>query len=341
MIALLAGIVLVGPFTGQSSEGFENHQRCEQLACVPDRLFGGRADLCVGGDGGDCTIAGSLAWPTYCTTTPRQGASFLWTQTSHYYSSYAEITFDDPAVRFGGYFASWSTVAELDFSFFAEDGTLIRTIHDGSSPASCAWTWHGFDLSDTGPCKRVRISNSAWFGLEMDNLQADWAPPSDGIDTCFPGYDPVVACPCSSTGTIPNGCGSSRYPGGAHLGSSGTASLSHDTLVLSATRVAGTSCSIIEAGLAARGQSAVYGQGVACWGSAPARLFSGPAVGGSFSAPGAGQPSVSGKSARAGHPLQAGTGMAYCVVYRDPLAVGTCAAGMLSVSQAHNVVWAP
>lgn len=346
LLAQIATIILIGPFTGTTTEGFEsNPLLCKQKTCVPGRIFNGRADLCVSGDtagAGDCTIAASLKWGEFPAMAPKAGLGFLWTQTTNYPSSCVDIIFDEPVSRFGGYFGSWSIVAELDFTFYAEDGTLIQKIHDGNSPANSVWTWQGFDFSGSGPVKRVRIGNSAWFGVSMDGLQADIAPLSQGTDTCFPGYSPVIACPCSATNKIPNGCANSAAPGGAHVGSSGVASLSADTLVLTGNKIVpGVQCSIVQAGLALRTSSVIYGQGVSCWSSPPVRLFTGPAANGSITTPGLGQPAISLRSAQYGYPLTTGMAMTYCIVYRDPAAFGSCAAGMLNVTNAHNIVWLP
>jgi len=343
LLAQVATILLVGPFTGQASEGFEASPLCQQLTCVPGRILGGQADLCVSGvppGEGNCTIASSLT-TSFCTTTPQAGSKFLWSQTSHFYSSYVEITFDKPVQRFGGYFGSWSIINELDFDFYAEDGTLTENVHF-NRPANCVWTWGGFDLKNSEPCKRVRIYNNAWLGLNMDGLQVDWAPATAGTDTCFPGFAPVLACPCSLTGTVSNGCGNSTFPGGAHITSSGVASIATDTVVFSGNHlIPGVNCSLLQAGLSVRTSSVVYGNGVACWSSPPVRLFTGTAIGGSFTAPTSGQPTVSARSARYGHPLSAGTGASYWMAYRDFVPVGSCAAGMLNVTQGHNIIWKP
>jgi hypothetical protein len=72
----------------------------------------------------------------------------------------------------------------------------------------------------------------------------------------------------------------------------------------------------------------VYGQGVRCAGGAIKRLFSKNAVAGSITAPdfGAGEPTVSARSAAKGSVIQAGQSRWYFVYYRDPIVLGGCPA---------------
>lgn len=61
-----------------------------------------------------------------------------------------------------------------------------------------------------------------------------------------------AACPCANTGATGNGCGSSAFPGGAHLSSTGVAGASvvTDTLVLTATDIPGPGLFFQASGLA-------------------------------------------------------------------------------------------
>ena len=54
-------------------------------------------------------------------------------------------------------------------------------------------------------------------------------------------------------------------------------------------------------------------------------MYTKTASGGSISVPGPGDPSVSARSAIAGHPLSAGTTRNYFVYYRAPIVLGACA----------------
>jgi len=65
---------------------------------------------------------------------------------------------------------------------------------------------------------------------------------------------------------------------------------------------------------------------VRCTGGTTLGLFVGHAVAGSFTAPnfGAGDPSVSARSAAKGDLIQAGESRWYFVIYRDPTVLGGC-----------------
>jgi len=73
----------------------------------------------------------------------------------------------------------------------------------------------------------------------IDNLQVldITVPPEPGVGFCF-GDGTGTACPCGNNndGSVPgSGCANGAFASGAKLGGSGVASLSADTLVLSAT----------------------------------------------------------------------------------------------------------
>lgn len=343
MNLLFAGITLVTvPFTGQYSEDFENHVRTKQLDCIPDRILGGAASLCVDGVGdgdGNCTITTSFTPLNCCTTTAQGGAQFMWTQTSHFDSSYVEIVFDEPAVRFGGYFtSSWTFSRGIYATFYAEDDTIIDSLPI-TVPTICGWAWNGFNFGPDMPCKRIRFQNDAWFGVLIDGLQMDRAPLQPGIDTCFPGKGTIIACPCGNNGELGRGCGNSANAQGAHLTSTGVASLAADTLVFSVIGEPLNSNSILLQ-IMPQARSVVYGQGVRCGGTRFVRLYSKVATNGSITMPGVGNLSISTTSAAKGKTLIPGTQQLYAIAYYDTSVFAGCPATSLqNITQSQLITW--
>jgi hypothetical protein len=160
---------------------------------------------------------------------------------------------------------------------------------------------------------------------------------------CDPGIDGVRACPCSNAPNGPGrGCDNSASTGGAVLSASGIAYLSIDSLSFTTSGERPTALSIVMQGDAQLASGAVYGQGVRCAGGATKRLFVKSAVSGSITAPdvGAGDPTVSARSAAKGDVIQAGQSRWYVVYYRDPIVLGGCpASSTFNSTQTGRVDW--
>jgi hypothetical protein len=164
-----------------------------------------------------------------------------------------------------------------------------------------------------------------------------------GIDLCQPGSPNVISCPCGNPPSgAPRGCNNSSSTGGAQLTSSGVASLSADTLVFVTNGERPTPLSIVVQGSAANSSGLVYGQGVRCFVGTLKRLYAKTASGGSITAPQAGDPSVSARSAALGDTILAGSNRWYAVYYRDPMVLGGCpATSTFNVTQTQQVAWNP
>ena len=143
-------------------------------------------------------------------------------------------------------------------------------------------------------------------------------------------------CPCSNTGSASHGCDNSAATGGAQLAGSGTASLSSDTAELSSSGEVSTALSIV-----LQGDSVIapvnFGDGLRCAGGALKRLYVKHAIGGVITAPEAGDPSISARSAAFGDVIPLGATRAYQVYYRDPNLV-FCPGGF-NVSSAVAIAW--
>ncbi len=160
---------------------------------------------------------------------------------------------------------------------------------------------------------------------------------------CNPGVGGVIACPCSnppaSTG---RGCNNSAATGGAILSASGIAYLSSDSLVFTTSGEKPTATSIVLQGTGSATGGLVYGQGVRCVAGTLKRLFVKTAVAGSITAPnfGAGDPTVSARSAALGNTILPGQTRWYLVYYRDSTVLGGCpASSTFNTTQTGRVDW--
>ena len=162
---------------------------------------------------------------------------------------------------------------------------------------------------------------------------------------CDPGTGGVIACPCSNPPSGPGrGCDNSAATGGASLTASGIAYLSMDSLVFATSGEKPTATSILLQGNALAASGVVYGQGVRCVAGTLKRLFTKHAVAGGITAPdfGAGDPSVSARSAAKGDVIQSGESRWYLVYYRDPIVLGGCPpTSTFNATQTACVVWWP
>lgn len=131
----------------------------------------------------------------------------------------------------------------------------------------------------------------------------------------------VLACPCANLGLFGRGCDNSAATGGAKLAASGTTV--PDTLVLTSSGELPTVLSIFLQGTSTI-SPVVFGDGLLCVGGTLKLLYTKQAVSGTVSAPDAGDPSITNRSAMLGDPILPGTQRAYQVYYRDPN-LGFCA----------------
>ena len=161
--------------------------------------------------------------------------------------------------------------------------------------------------------------------------------PSGTITSLCPGDGSLAtACPCGNAGAIGRGCENSASTGGALLTASG--GVAPDTLVLSQSGELAGSLSIFLQGDALVADGAVFGDGVRCAGGDLLRLYMQTASAGAVTAPAAGDPTVTARSAALGDPIAAGEPRFYQVYYRDPDAA-FCPGATFNVGNALRVVW--
>ncbi|HEV8114076.1 MAG TPA: calcium-binding protein [Planctomycetota bacterium] len=162
---------------------------------------------------------------------------------------------------------------------------------------------------------------------------------------CDPGASTVAVCPCANPAAGPaRGCDNSAGTGGASISASGIAYFSIDSLVFSSDGEPPGALSILVQGNAVLAHGVVYGQGVRCVGGTTKRLFTKTASGGRITAPdlGAGDPTVSARSAALGDVIQPGRSRWYLVYYRDPIVLGGCpASSTFNATQTGQITWWP
>jgi hypothetical protein len=138
---------------------------------------------------------------------------------------------------------------------------------------------------------------------------------SPGLSFC-PGDGTLpTLCPCFNMGNPGRGCANSQNASGALLTAAGTTS--PDTVVFTASGELPTALSIVLQGDNTNASGLVFGDGVRCVTGTLKRLYVKSAVGGSVSAPGAGDPSVTARSAALGDTILPGSTRSYQTYYRD------------------------
>jgi len=335
--AILAGITLIGPFTGSKSESFENSYPTFSTNCVTNRVFNNGADICTPGHAG-CLV--TTAWGgSSCTQVPTSGSWFFGNAQQGSPDNYSMIVFDQPVVRFGGMFSRNTSGSGGDISFYSADGTQLATLPI-SLPGGCFWVWNGWDAG-TGPAFKTIVLRGHQNGaVLLDDLQVDPGPASPGVDMCFPGVGGVIPCPCSNPGQLGRGCDNSDGTGGARLDATGIASLSADSLQFTTSGEKSGAMSVVLQASTAVSTGISFGQGVRCAGGQVKRLYSKPASGGSMAAPGPGDLSVSARSAQIGDRLLAGMSRYYFVYYKDGTVLGGCSNSRnFNTTQAQLVQW--
>jgi hypothetical protein len=161
-------------------------------------------------------------------------------------------------------------------------------------------------------------------------------PSIPGIGTLCAGDGTIALCPCFNNGAPAHGCDNSAATGGAIVSGSGTPSLAHDSVVLATSGEMPTALSIV-----LQGDSIIavvpFGDGLRCAGGTLKRLYTKHAVGGAITAPQAGDPSISARSAALGDTIPLGGTRVYQVYYRDP-SLTFCPAGF-NATNAVAVTW--
>jgi hypothetical protein len=179
------------------------------------------------------------------------------------------------------------------------------------------------------------------FHLQLYSGSVEVPSVSPMVAYCDPGSAGVAACPCGNppAGST-RGCDNSASTGGASINASGAANLSADTLVFVTSNQRPTGTTILLQGTASLATGAPFGQGVRCVGGSLKRLYVKTASGGSITAPGPLDPTVSARSATLGDLIAPGATRFYAAYYRDPIVLGGCNPLLtFNITNAGSVLW--
>ena len=227
-------------------------------------------------------------------------------------------------------------------------GTTERVSVDSAGAQVAANSWWASIAGDGSCVAFYSFSSSLVPGDTNGSTDVFVHERSGGPDftsLCEPGVGGVIACPCSNPPTGPGrGCDNSSATGGASLTASGGTYLSSDSLVFTTSGEKPTALSIVGQWNNTVASGVTFGQGVRCTAGTLKRLFSQNAVAGSITVPnfGAGDPSVSARSAAKGDTILAGSSRWYLVYYRDNTVLGGCPPlANFNSTQTGRVTWSP
>ena len=184
------------------------------------------------------------------------------------------------------------------------------------------------------------VTVAAWTQLVTDAPFGNWRiaiasdlPPT-GTRFCS-GDGSGTACPCGNAGATGNGCASSVNPAGGSLTGQGVASVSGDSLVLTATGVPDGPGLFFQATQATNGGAGVvFGDGLRCGGGVVVRLGVKAASGGVARHPQGLDPRVSLAGSDA-----AGDSRVYQLWYRD--ASTFCSPSPFNLTNGLALIWTP
>ncbi len=158
------------------------------------------------------------------------------------------------------------------------------------------------------------------------------APPSTPY--CF-GDGTGLACPCSNSGAAGNGCASSVNAAGGNLTSSGSASVSADTLALIGSGMPNSSALYFQGtSQLSGGLGVLFGDGLRCVGGSIIRLGTKNNTAGASQYPAPGDQSVSVRGFNSASDFRT-----YQIWYRN--AAAFCTASTFNLTNGLSLTWAP
>jgi hypothetical protein len=169
--------------------------------------------------------------------------------------------------------------------------------------------------------------------FNITRIEFTYTPSNPPTTKYCSGDGTGTACPCANSGAAGNGCASSINAAGAHLTTTGAASLTSDTLALVGSGMPDSSALYFQGTTqVAAGLGAMFGDGLRCAGGTIVRLKTVTNVAGASQYPGPGDPSISVR----GMVTAPGT-RTHQVWYRN--AAAFCTASTFNLSNGVEVVW--
>jgi hypothetical protein len=166
-VAALAQVTVVGPFTGDLSEGYETIPQGEFHTSYD--VFGGAGTVLQVGTGQGLLV--TSGWGFFSTIFPHSGGAFMGGAGVNY-----EYDFDTPATMFGGYFGTNADTPDATVTFYDANNAQIGDSMTLSAPLG-DWAWNGWQY-DGGISRVVIIANNQWGGFIMsDDLEYTGAVP--------------------------------------------------------------------------------------------------------------------------------------------------------------------
>jgi hypothetical protein len=218
--------------------------------------------------------------------------------------------------------SAWSDPGQLDVGAFA-----LAVYDDGHDGVADLYVGGSFTTADGIPSAYIAERHGCAFGTFCAG---------DGLDPFV-----TTVCPCNNFGASGHGCQNSAGTGGSILSASGATI--PDTVVLAAAGELPSPLSIFLQGNVDIASGVKFGDGVRCVGGSLKRLYAKSASGGAVSAPntGAGELSVTARSAQLGDPIAHGSTRFYQVYYRDPNPAfcASPAGNTWNVSNGVRIVW--
>lgn len=176
------------------------------------------------------------------------------------------------------------------------------------------------------------------FGDDLDALDSRGIP-ATGVPFCI-GDGFQVACACGNNGVAPNGCANSVNPAGANLNAAGAATLAAPTVTLTTSGTMPASlCIVVQS--TTRMAAAPFGDGMRCFGSPFTRMYTGNAVGGTFTVPPPLGPSIPARAAAAGVPIPPMGMRFYQTYYRNGQAFACPFPATFNATNAFAIQWYP
>lgn len=164
------------------------------------------------------------------------------------------------------------------------------------------------------------------------DIQGAWYSMDPFTRFCMPG----LSCPCGNNGSY--GCRNSWDATGGLLDATGDAD-TPGSVVLHAYGMLPTATCIFLQGNSLVDPGTAFGDGVRCVAGTLKRLYVKTASGGTASAPGSGDPSITAQSAALGDTIAAGTKRWYQVYYRDPADFGCAAPATFNITSGIQIDW--